>query len=139
MLRKATLKGNCDDIPITVFAELVYKLKEPSTLILTDFRISKYMTTKLLKSTELLTIQKAKRKVIIDTDDIIDSNHGQVTSEILSFELDSLNEKIFCTKCEWNGELLDEELVICNSCNTMTTEDSCKKLENVIFTPLVNG
>ena len=58
------------------------------------------MTTKLLKSTELLTIQKAKRKVIIDTDDIIDSNHGQITSEILSFELDSLNEKIFCTKCE---------------------------------------
>ena len=32
---------------------------------------------------------------------------------------------------------LDEELV-CNSCNTMTTEDSCKKLGNVIFTTLVN-
>ena len=28
---------------------------------------------------------------------------------------------------------------MCNSCNTMTTEDSCKKSGKVIFTALVDG
>ena len=69
-LRKATLKDNSNDIPITVFGELVDKLKEPATLILTDFRVSKYMTTRLLKSTEMSTIQKAEREIIVDTDDL---------------------------------------------------------------------
>ena len=75
-----------------MYNELVDKIKEPSTLILIDFRISKYMTpdfsiskymtTRLLKGTELSTIQKAKREVIVDTDDIKDSNHAGVTGKI---------------------------------------------------------
>ena len=55
-LRKATLKDNSDNIPITVFGELVDKLEEPGTLILTDFTVSKYMTTRLLKSMEMSTL-----------------------------------------------------------------------------------
>ena len=97
------------------------------------------MTTRLLENTEMSTIQKAERKVIVDTDDIKDSDHAQVTGKIISLELEFLSEKIVCTKRKGNVEQSDEELVICNSCNTMITEDSCKKLGNVIFTAIVNG
>ena len=36
-------------------------------------------------------------------------------------------------------EHLGEEMVICNSCNTMETEDDCKKSRNVISTTSANG
>ena len=97
------------------------------------------MTTRLLENAEMSIIQKAERKVIVDTDDIKDSDHAQVTGKIISLELEFLSEKIVCTKRKGNVEQSDEELVICNSCNTMITEDSCKKLGNVILTAIVNG
>ena len=59
-LRKAAPQDNSDDIPITVFGELADKVKEQSKFILTDFRVSKCVTTKLLKSTEMSTIQKTE-------------------------------------------------------------------------------
>ena len=59
-LRKAALQDNSDDIPITVFGELADKGKEQSKFILTDFRVSKCVTTKLLKSTEMVKIQKTE-------------------------------------------------------------------------------
>ena len=37
--------------------------------------------------------QKAEREVIVDTDDIKDSSHAEVTGKIISLELDSLSEK----------------------------------------------
>ena len=53
-------------------------------------------------------------------------------------ELDSLCEKVVCLECKGNIEQFNEELIICISCNTMTTEDTCKKSWNVIVTALVN-
>ena len=116
-LRKATLKDTRDDIPFIVFGGLTDKLKEPDTLILRDFRVSKYMTTRLLKSTEMSTIQKAEGEVLVDTNDLKDSNHAEVTGKIFSLELDSLSEKIVCLKCKGNVEQLNEKIVVCNSCN----------------------
>ena len=43
------------------------------------------MTTRLLENTEMSTIQKAERKVIVDTDDIKDSDHAQVTGKLLAW------------------------------------------------------
>lgn len=62
-LRKEILKDNIDDIPITVFGELFDKLKEPSTLVLTDFTVPKYMMTRLLKSTLMSTTHKPEREL----------------------------------------------------------------------------
>ena len=54
------------------------------------------MITRLLKSTEMSTTQKAEREVIVtvdikdsivDTDDIKDSKHAEVTGKILNLEL----------------------------------------------------
>ena len=88
------------------------------------------------------TILKAEQELILDTDEIKDSNHVDVTEIILSVELDylneNLNENIVCPKCKENVEQLDEKLVICNLCNTMVTKDNCKKLGNAIFTTSVN-
>lgn len=53
------------------------------------------------------TIQKAEREVLVDTDDMKDSN--QVTGKIFGLELDSLSEKIVFPKCKGNVEQLDED------------------------------
>lgn len=76
-----------------MFGKLFNKLKEPSTLILTDVRVSKFMTTRLWQSTEMSSSQKAEREVIVGTDDIKDSSHAEVTGKIISLELDSLSGK----------------------------------------------
>ena len=76
-----------------MFGKLFNKLKETSTLILTAVSVSKFMTTRLWQSTEMSSSQKAEREVIVDTDDIKDSSHAEVTGKIISLELDSLSEK----------------------------------------------
>ena len=62
------------------------------------------------------TILKAEQELILDTDEIKDSNHVDVTEIILSIELDYLNENlnqnIVCPKCKENVEQLDDKLVI---------------------------
>ena len=76
-----------------MFGKLFNKLKETSTLILTAVSVSKFMTTRLWQSTEMSSSQKAEREVIVDTDDIKDSSHAEVTGKIISLKLDSLSEK----------------------------------------------
>ena len=96
------------------------------------------MTTRLLKSTKMSTIQKAEREVIVDTNGIKDLNYVEVTGTILSLELDSLREKVVGPKYKGNVEQLHEKLIICNSFNTMTIKGSCKKSENMTLTAFIN-
>ena len=96
------------------------------------------MATRLLKSTKMSTIQKAEREVIVDTNGIKDLNYVEVTGTILSLELDSLSEKVVGPKYKGNVEQLHEELIICNSFNTMTIKDSCKKSGNMALTAFIN-
>ena len=53
-------------------------------------------------------------------------------------ELDSLREKVVGPKCKGNVEQLHEKLIICNSLNTMTIKDSCKKSGNMTLTAFIN-
>ena len=78
------------------------------------------------------TIQKAEREVLVDTDDMKDSN--QVTGKIFGLELDSLSEKIVFPKCKGNVEQLDEDqqFAIRATLRPQKTEMKLEKLRNSI-------
>ena len=93
---------------------------------LTDFRVSKYMNTRLLKTTETSTAM-VWQKICLDTENLTDSNHREVTGYIL----DTLKQKLMYPKCKC---IVDpDEIVICCSCNTMTTLDCCEKKSDAAF------
>ena len=114
-LRKAHLKDATDDIPLTLFGSMVDVTEEKSTYMLADLQVSKYKFTRLLKTTESTKITKITK------------------GTISSIELDSLVEKYFCQKYKAKVNV-DDEIVICSYCNTMTTIDGTIKSGNVYFT-----
>ena len=54
-LREGSLKGHTDEISINFFENLAKEVEEQTTFSLTDLRVSKYMNTWLLKTTEIST------------------------------------------------------------------------------------
>ena len=97
------------------------------------------MTIRFSKNKKNPATWKAGNGLTLYRNEIKDSNNAEVTKVILSVELYALNENIVCIKCKKCVEQLDKELVICNSCNTMTSEGNCKKSGHVLFTASVNG
>ena len=71
-LRKGTLQDKTDDIPLTIFGDLVNQINnEGMTVTLTDLRVSKYMTTRLLKGTNTTTFQVSDKEMSIDPKDFL--------------------------------------------------------------------
>ena len=58
--KKASLKDNTSSIPITFYNELTKQLKERKCYEITEVRIAKYMTQRLLKTTEFTEISEMK-------------------------------------------------------------------------------
>ena len=87
-LRKAALQDKTDDIRITIFGDLVNQIiNEGMTVTLTDLRVSKYMATRLLKSTDTATFQVSDKEMSIDLKDLRDANRKSITATIVSVDL----------------------------------------------------
>ena len=132
-LQKATLKHATDYIPLTFFGSMVDVIEEKSTYMLTDLRLSKYKFTKLLNTTESTKITPAGDELSLDAENFKDSNHEIIKGTINSIELHSLVEKYLCQKCKAKVDV-DDEIVICLYCNTMTKIDGTIKSGNISFT-----
>ena len=78
------------------------------TVTLTNLRVSKYMTTRLLKSTDTTTFQVSDKEMSIDPKDLRDANSKSITATIVSVDLTSLNKHLVCLKCTQIVVLLDE-------------------------------
>ena len=86
-LLKATLQDKTDDIPISIFGDLVNQINnEGMTVTLTDLRVSKYMTTRLLKSTDTTTFQVSDKEMSIDLKNLRDTNSKSITATIVSVD-----------------------------------------------------
>ena len=86
-LRKGTLQDKTDDIPLTIFGHLVNQINnEGMTVTLTDLRVSKYMTTRLLKSTDTTTFQVSDKEMSIDLKNLRDTNSKSITATIVSVD-----------------------------------------------------
>ena len=132
-LRKAKVKDATDDIPLTLFDSMVDVIEEKSKYMLTDLLVSKYKFTRLLKIKESTKITPAGGELSLDVENFKDSNHEIIKGTISSIELNSLVEKYLCQKCKAKVNV-DNEIVICSHCNTMTTTDSTVKSGNIPFT-----
>ena len=156
-LRKATLQDTTDKIPVTIFGdlvnnELVNTVEEnPITIVITELRVSQYMNTRLLKTTEASTITESLRNIYVPRDEMEDANFAIVdNAKITSVELASLQEKLLCSRCRNTVEkVVDSErdkddddqdsFYVCNNCSRMTNKDGCKKLGKVIFTAKIGN
>ena len=141
-LRKATLQDKTNDIPITIFGDLVNQIdNEGMTVTSTDLRVSKYMTIRLLKSTDTTKFQVSDKEMSVDPKDLRDANSKSITATIVSVDLTSLNEHLVCLKCKQIIVPLDDDdedevgksIFICNACNSMVDETQCKSVGKVIF------
>ena len=141
-LRKATLQDKTNDIPITIFGDLVNQIdNEGMTVTSTDLRVSKYMTIRLLKSTDTTKFQVSDKEMSVDPKDLRDANSKSMTATIVSVDLTSLNEHLVCLKCKQIIVPLDDDdkdevgksIFICNACNSMVDETQCKSVGKVIF------
>ena len=65
--------------------------KEGMTVTLTDLRVSKYMTTRLLKSTNTTMFQVSDKEMSKDPEDFRDANSKSRTSTTVSVDLTLLN------------------------------------------------
>ena len=131
-----------DDIPITIFGNLVNQINnEGMTVTLTDLRVSKYMTTRLLKSIDTTTFQVSDKEMSIDRKDLRDANSKSIVATIVSVDLASLNEHLVCLKCKQIVVPLDDDdddevgksIFIYNACNSMVDETQCKSVGRVVF------
>ena len=141
-LRKATLQDKTNDIPIPIFGDLVNQIdNEGMTVTSTDLRVSKYMTIRLLKSTDTTKFQVSDKEMSVDPKDLRDANSKSITATIVSVDLTSLNEHLVCLKCKQIIVPLDDNdedevgksIFICNACNSMVDETQCKSVGKVIF------
>ena len=141
-LRKTTLHDKTDDIPITIFGNLVNQINnEGMTVTLTDLRVSEYMTTRLLKSIDTTTFQVSDKEMSIDRKDLRDANSKSIVATIVSVDLASLNKHLICLKCKQIVVPLDDDdddevgksIFIYNACNSMVDETQCKSVGRVVF------
>ena len=94
------------------------------------------MNTRLLKTTETSTAA-VPQEICLDTKNLTDSNHTEVTGYILSVDLDTLKQKLMRAKCKCIVDA--DEIVIYSSCNTMTTLDCRKKKSDAVFSVQVGS
>ena len=136
------MQDKIDDIPITIFGDLVKQVNnEGMTVTLTDLRVSKYMTVRLLKSIDTTTFQVSDKQTSKDPKDLRDVNRNSITATIVSVDLPSLNQHLVCLKCKQIVVLLDHDdddelgknIFIWNACNSMVDETQCKSVVKVVF------
>ena len=100
------------------------------TVTLMNLRVSKYMTTQLLKSTDTTKFQVSDKEINIDPKDLRDANNKSITATIVNVDLTSLNEHLVCLKCKQivvplnddDGDEVGKRIFICNACNSMVNE-----------------
>ena len=88
------------------------------------------MDTQLIKTTET-SIATVLQEICFDTKNLTDSKYTEATGCILSVDVDTLKQKLICTKFKC---IVDpDEIMICSSCNTMTPLDCRKKKVTLFF------
>ena len=111
------------------------------TVTLTDLKISKYMTTRLSKSTDTTTFQVSDKEISIDPKDLRYANSKSVTATTISVDLTSLQKHLVCLKCKQIIVPLDDDdndevgknIFIYNAFSSVVDETQCKIVSKVVF------
>ena len=111
------------------------------TVTLTDLKISKYMTTRLSKSTDTTTFQVSDKEISRDPKDLRDANSKSITATTVSVDLTSLQKHVVCLNCKQiivpldndDNDEVGKNIFIYNACRSMVDETQCKIFSKVVF------
>lgn len=140
--RKATISDDTGTVPITLFSDISEKsLKDKQCYAFTNMRIAKYLSQRLLKSTQFTTVDLEDRKrVKLGDKDLIDHSKTSVVGIIASVDMKSFQTKYVCINCKHSLDASneDEGMITCGNCDNMLLMDQCKVLSKVCFTLLTD-
>lgn len=120
--------GTC---PITIFGECCGKVENNKSYLFTQLNLSRFRSTRLLKSTEITKIEVITMDEI-DLQNRINTKSTEVACQIVSVQLDTLREKILCPDCK-SEILIKAGLGTCDTCTSLHAESVCIKESNVKF------
>ena len=131
--QKASLKDNTGSMPITFYNELTKQQKEGQCYEIIEVRITKYMTQRLLKTTEFTEISEIEDNSFQLTDDDLNLHQNSLEGKVVSVDLKTLRTQILCKKCK-SEVILEDGMFDCENCDKISSEIECLKISKVAFT-----
>lgn len=139
---KVVLQDQTDSIQVTLFGGS-HNVELEKCYVITKLRISKYMSTRILKTTEFSTVTENTDGVIgifrnsrklheLHNEDFNDYNLT-FFAKIVSVDMKSLSVKLCCSACKGDELTIEDDFAICNSCQHICA-NGCIKVSNVAFT-----
>ena len=93
---KASLKDNTGSMPITFYNELTKQLKEGKFYEIIEVRMTKYMTQRLLKTTEFAEISEPEDNSFQLTDHDLDLHQSSLEGKVAPVDFKALRIQILC-------------------------------------------
>ena len=118
-----------------MFGQECDNLKEKQCYTLTEVRISKYQSQRLLKTTPFTVIKlTGDDSAIKMTDsDFVETTKVERHAKIVSVDLKSLAVKYVCTNCKAELQEVEDGIATCKRCENMMVVDECRKLPPIVF------
>ena len=132
-LRKAQLSDETCTIPVTLFAELVNEVEENRAYKFLYFKVSKYMSVRLLKSTERSVVQVLEDHNYTQPTLSINTQKCLSNVQIVSVNSKSFNIKYSCFICKAEVKYNDA-FIECQECENIFPPQKCSKSSLVNFT-----
>ena len=115
------------------YNELAQQLKKRKCYEIIEVRITKYMTQRLLKTTEFTQMSEIKYNYFQLTDDDLNLHQNSLEGKVVSVDLKTLKIQILRKRCK-SKVILEDGLFDCEKCDKKSSEIECLKILKVTFT-----
>ena len=128
-IRRALLRDNTGTIEMSFYGDLVKNISEETCYKLNHLLVSKYKSSRLLKTTHNTTLE-----VVTDHDIVVDDavaavknlSNESIVCKVISVNTKSFSPKLCCPTCLKEVHP-DEGFVMCVACSNMTIPENCIK------------
>jgi len=136
--RNASFTDKTGTLPLTIFGDS-YKVEEKDCYNVTQLRVSKYLSKRILKTTQSTIIEHAIDAIEVPEEDLVDASKSLATGVIISVDMKSFALKTSCSICRKEiDDVPDDECIICEHCQNMVMAEDLIKSSIASFTLLSN-
>ena len=115
---------------VSIFEELINKVVNGISYCFTNLNVGRFKRERMLKTTHMSKIVEIKHlKVEVENYDT-KLNIVEFEGKFSSVDLPSLEFQYKCPKCN-NTVSIQDEIVICGNCSTVTVGDQCRSNSNI--------
>ena len=113
---------------ISILSDFVHKVEEDGSYLLTYLLVSKFMSRRILKTTEVTTVTECDRDESIDVASGMEflPVRNEYICKFVSVDLTTLEEKLCCSNCKTEVSA-KESVVICSNCSRMSLVEHCTR------------